>query len=157
MIQDTTEEVKIEESKKSKSNNDLLREKFYNEHQLWLDKIANFSKLFSDIRNLKQLQTEIYLERQILLEKKFHLLGLKYRLQNKIRLAKKNIFYRLKTKSDLLLKYNNEILIMLEAEISEEIEKLELLEMQIDFYSETIKSIDLLIYGLKNRIMLEEF
>ena len=134
---------------------ELLKKSFLDEQKAFVSKIEDYSKNFRDLKKLIDLQILIFADREIILEKKSRLVMSKIKIDKQIREKKKKAFVNAKTNSDILLKSYNDINIYIDAELTGEMEKLELIEMQINFLIETIKTIDSVIFGIKNRIELE--
>ena len=134
---------------------ELLKKSFLDEQKAFVSKIEDYSKNFRDLKKLIDLQILIFADREIILEKKSRLVMSKIKIDKNIREKKKKAFVNAKTNSDILLKSYNDINIYIDAELTGEMEKLELIEMQINFLIETIKTIDSVIFGIKNRIELE--
>jgi len=134
---------------------ELLKKSFLDEQKEFTHKVEEYSKYFRDLKKLIDLQILIFADRENILEKKSRLVISKIKIDKNIREKKKKAFIDAKTNHEILLKSYNDVNIYLEAELKDEMEKLELIEMQINFLIETVKTIDSIIFGIKNRIELE--
>jgi hypothetical protein len=76
-------------------------------------------------------------------------------LEKTLREKKKRAYVKTRTGEDLQVKYNSEINIFIESELKNELEKIELITMHIDYLEQTVKTIDQMIYGIKSRIDIE--
>lgn len=131
-------------------------ERFENERKEWTEKIQSFSERMKDIKNLVYLQVDLFSNRQILLEYISNLGQIIIKLNNKYKKSKSE---RMKYYSEVhQVRYGtNEKTPLIEGELSELKERIDILDSHISFLNETIKTIDFMIYGVKSRILLEEY
>lgn len=118
--------------------------------------VEDLSKRIKDINGVHELQADVYSQRQIILERYHYLATL---------LAKQNQMIRKKKKKKLEF-YSNEYqytttpkqkeeLIM--GDLKTEYETKEELDNHMKYLSQTITTVDNLIYGIKYRIQIEEY
>lgn len=129
---------------------------FQIEREEWTEKIRELSIRMKNIRELADVQVDLYYNRQILLEYSSKLGQVMSKLNAKFRKDKSS---RLKYYSEMSqVKYGaNEKTPLIEGDLSELKERMDLVDGQISFLNETMKTVDHMLYGVKSRISLEEY
>jgi hypothetical protein len=130
--------------------------KFGEERSEWTEKIRSLSIRMKNIRELAEVQVDLYSNRQIILEYIAKLGQVMTKLNSKFRKDKAE---RLKHYSEnSQVKYgSNEKNPLIEGDLTELKERMEIVETQLSFLNETIKTVDHCLYGIKSRIALEEY
>ena len=136
--------------------NKALEESLEAKNAAFRDKVIGLSEHMKDVRGLPDLINVVYSERQVTLEY-YHVILQhlsKLNKEYKIEYAKQYNFY--KTRSDI--RYNSDAAInaQISSVLSDFIYKIELLNNHAKYISETLKTIDDVIYGIQSRIRLEE-
>lgn len=130
--------------------------KFEEERGDWTEKIRQLSIRMKNIRELSDVQVELFSSRQILLE---------YVAKLGQVMSKLNARYR-KDRGDKMKHYSensqvkygtNEKTPLIEGDLTELKERIDVVDIQISFINETIKSVDHMLYGIRQRISLEEY
>jgi len=130
--------------------------KFEEERADWSEKIRQLSIRMKNVRELGEVQVELFSNRQFLLE---------YVAKLGQVMSKLNSRYR-KDRGDKLRHYSensqvkygsNEKTPLIEGDLSELKERIDLVDSQISYLNETIKTVDFMLYGVKDRIRLQEF
>ncbi len=134
----------------------MMREGFATEREYWQERVELFSSNFRDVKKIIDLQGIIYVDRQKVAEQKGKLYAAKIKFERSLRERRKKAFYKVRTQEDLSIKSKDEMLIFLEAELRLDLEKQEMLNSHIEFLDSTLKTIDNVIYGIANRIKIEE-
>jgi hypothetical protein len=134
---------------------DFARE-FQLEREEWTEKIRILSVRMKNIKELAEVQVELYSSRQMLLEMYSKLGQVMVKLNGKYR---KDRAERLKYYSESVqVKYGaNEKTPLIEGDLSELKERMDLVDGQISFFNETMKTVDHMLYGIRHRIMLEDY
>jgi hypothetical protein len=129
---------------------------FTEERAEWTEKVRILSVRMKNIREIPEIQVELYSGRQTALEYAYKLgqilskLNAKYRNERKLKME----YYT--TSSNV--KYGaNEKTALIEGDLSDIGRKIDTIDNQMKFMNETIKTIDHFIYGIKARISLETF
>jgi hypothetical protein len=142
--------------KKDSSSNESLASRFSVEREEWKDKVESYSIRFRDIYQMGELLTDLYSSRQIVVEYLHTLMSHMTKLNRVFREKKveRHEFYTrnydVRLDKDVKFEYvMNDIAIVSE--------RRELLQTHIDYFRETIKTIDTMCYGVKHRIALEEY
>ena len=133
-----------------------FNQKFEVERGEWTEKIRELSIRMKNIRELAEVQVDLYSNRQILLEYSAKLGQVMVKLNAKFRKdrAERLKFYSEKTQ----VKYGaNEKTPLIEGDLSELKERMDIVEGQISFLNETMKTVDHMLYGVRHRIMLEDY
>lgn len=141
--------MEIEEEK-------TLESKLNTSRSQWTDKIQTMSAKIEKIPDVQDLMSIIYSERQIAVEYYYTLLSLLSK-QNKIYKAKYSELFLAFKKNEQIRYSDSQIQSLINGELSELYYNIDLLNTQQKFMSDSIKTIDGLIYGINNRLKLEEF
>jgi len=132
-----------------------FKEVFANEAKTWSARIQELSMRMRNIRELPEVQIDLFSDRQRLLEHN-HKLGQA--------LAKLTMEYRKKKKDQLVQRSEkenklygaNEKNVLIDGDLAELKDLVEMVDRQISYINDTIKTVDHCLYGLKERIRLEE-
>ena len=129
---------------------------FQLEREEWTEKIRALSIRMKNIKELAEVQVDLYSSRQVLLEMYSKLGQVMVKLNAKYRKDKAE---RLRYYSESVqVKYGaNEKTPLIEGDLSELKERMDLVDGQISFLNETMKTVDHMLYGVKSRISLEEY
>lgn len=133
-----------------------FQKKFEDESTEWTEKIRDLSVRMKNIREIAEVQVDLYSNRQILLEYVTKLGQVLVKLNAKYR---KDRAERLKHWSEnSQIKYGaNEKTPLIEGDLSELKERIDMVDGHISFMNETIKTVDHMLFGVKSRIALEEY
>ncbi len=129
---------------------------FIKERKEWTEKIKTLAVRLKNIREIADVQVDLFSYRQILLEYNASLLQVMSKLNAKLRKDKGD---RLKYYSEShQVKYGaNEKTPLIDGDLTELKERIEIVDTQIGFLNETIKTIDHMLYGIRHRIMVEDY
>ena len=126
--------------------------------QRWSGIIAELNTKMKNFADLIDLQNVIYAKRQDATDYYFGILS---KLSNLTRAYKANYsqkynYYYYKTQAQI--RYSSEAAInaQIDADLKDEKYQIEILDQHAKYISETIKTIDNLIYGISSRIRIEE-
>lgn len=129
---------------------------FEQERTEWKEKIQVISLSLKSIRTVAEAQVELFSSRQILLEYSYKLAQIVSKLATRERQARASKLKEYATNSDI--RYgSNETKVLIESDISEILEKIQLVEGHRKFIDQTIQTVDHMLYGIKSRIALEEY
>ena len=133
-----------------------FQKKFEEESAEWSEKIRVLSIRMKNIKEIAEVQVDLYSNRQVLLEYVTKLGQVLSKLNAKYR---KDRAERLKHWSEnSQIKYGaNEKTPLIEGDLAELKERIDLVDGYISFLNETIKTVDFMLYGVKDRIKLQEF
>ena len=133
-----------------------FEKEFADERSNWTEKVRTYSVRMKNIREIAEVQVDLYSSRQILLEYQAKLAQALIKLNTKFRKDKGD---RLKYYSEnTQVKYGaNEKTPLIESDLSAIKERMDIVEGQISYMNDTIKTIDFMLYGIKDRIKLQEF
>ena len=131
-------------------------QRFQTEREEWTEKIRVLSLRMKNIREIAEVQVDLFSSRQILLEYSAKLGQVMVKLNSKLRIDKSD---RLKYYSEKhQVKYgSNEKTPLIEGDLTELKERIDTIECQMSFINDTIKTVDFCLYGIKDRIRLQEF
>lgn len=148
--------IDFPDNKGEKSAEQLLQEKFDKERKEINGRITELSKQIKNVNGLENLQVDVYSYRQQLVEKYHYLISI---------LSRVNMAVRKKKKKKLLF-YDNNYQIKLDKkdrldfimiDLEKEYIKKQEIENHIKFISESMKTVDNIIFGIKHRISIEEY
>ena len=138
------------------SSNVPLYSRFRKEREDWAEKVTDMSDRLKDIHHLSDLMTEIYSSRQIAVEYSHTLMS---------HLSKVNRIYR-ERRVERYDHYTRNYDIRLDkdpkndlinTDLGDIVERRELLQNHLDYFRETVRTIDTLCFGIKHRMALEEY
>ena len=131
-------------------------DRFALERKEWTELIKSIACRFKLIENLIDVQVDLYSQRQIATDYIQELNILNSKLK-KIHLTEwKKAYEALGTNEDF--RYNDrEKTKMADEKTSATKLKLEIVQSHIDFFRETVKGIDSMIFGVKHRLEIEDF
>lgn len=141
-----------ETSSEDKTEKESLEDKFSRERIEWSSKIKKMSSSFSDVVKTGELMTEVYTERQLALEYYHYLISILIKLNKKYNqvYSEKWKFYTYQGNERFPNETQKTARII--AELADLKEKRELLDNHSKFMDGTVKNIDNLIFGIKNKI-----
>lgn len=133
-----------------------LNEKFIIEQEKWLDTIKKHAKRLGQLKDINDLLMEIYVDRQILVDNKAKANYTKNQYEKILKTRKKDAYIKIKTQENIIIKYQQETTIFLDAEMAKVEEHYDFLLSYLEFLDNTIKTIDSLIFAIRNKINLEQ-
>lgn len=131
-------------------------ERFEQERNDWTEDVRGISSRFKNIDDMVDVQVDLYSKRQLGVEYMHQLMVLQSRL-------KKTWIAEYKKAYDILIldqdyRYSEkERQRIAEEKTSASKLKLDILQSHVDFFRETIKTIDNMIFGVKHRLEIEDF
>jgi len=133
-----------------------FEEQFSTERSEWTERIRELSVRMRNIREIAEVQVELYSDRQKLLEYAYKLGQILTKLNAKFRSDRrtKMVYYS----EEHNTRYGaNEKTALIDGDLSEIKRKIDVVDNQMTFLNETVKTVDHFLYGVKSRISLEEF
>jgi len=145
-----------QEKERANSSNDAIYERFKKEREEWTTRIGEYSQRLKDIYAVGDLLTDVYSQRQIALEYAHTLMSHLIKVNKIYREKRQERFNFYSRDYDLRLdkesKYEH-----ITYDLTDIVERKEMLENHLDFFRETVKTIDNIGFGIKHRISLEEY
>ena len=129
---------------------------FNRERAEWTERIRELSIRMKNIREIAEVQVDLYSDRQKLLEYAYKLGQIVSRQNAKYRSDRraKMVYYS----EEHNVRYgSNEKTSLIEGDLSDLKKKIDIVDTHVSFVNETIKTVDHMLYGIKSRISLEEF
>lgn len=133
-----------------------VEEQFEGSRKDWLNTVRSMAEKLRGINQLADVQVELYSNRQVVLEHNHYLMSLFSKVNGKYKLKRKERYDHYYKNSDVRLN-KGEIEDLVNGDTYTQKEKVEMFEHQIEYFRETIKTIDNMIYGVKSRIDFEKF
>lgn len=129
---------------------------FENERNEWKEIIQGISLHLRSIQTVAKAQVDLFSQRQILLEYSYKLASIVTKLNSKYSSDKARKMREYSEKSDV--RYgSNEKTVLIEGDLTEISEKIELVESHRKFIDQTVQTVDHMLYGIRQRIALEEY
>jgi len=149
----------MEEDKKNENSSEKKKttsEVFLTERKLWYNIVKEMGTRFKKIEDLALVQIDLYSRRQEAVEYMFRLISIHSLLKRKYTKEWQAAYDRVGQNEDL--RYNDKEKTKGANTATMEIKfKMEVVQTHIDFFRETMKSIDSMIFGVKHRIEIENF
>ena len=133
----------------------VLNSKFTKERGMYSLEIKSGVELLYNIKNLKEVQVKFLSLRQRLLEDNHKLLEYLRTANSKLKIKKSKEWEKI-SKSLAERYQSHEKKVLVEGKITDIQEMVDMIQDQIGFYSESIKTVDNVLYGLKTRVDVEK-
>lgn len=129
---------------------------FNKERSEWKEKISVLAIRMKNIREVAEVQVDLYSSRQMLLEYSYKLGQILVKLKNRYRKERGERMRHYSESSQI--KYGtNEKTPLIEGDLSSINERIDMVDNHMGYLNETIKTVDHMLFGIKNRIYLQEF
>jgi hypothetical protein len=129
---------------------------FEKERAEWKENIQVIALQMKDIKTLAKAQVDLFSQRQILLEYSYKLASIISKLNSKLSTEKSKKLRDYSERSDI--RYgSNEKTVLIEGDLTEITEKIDLVESHRKFIDQTIQTVDHMLYGVRQRISLEDY
>jgi hypothetical protein len=146
-------ENNTEKKEKENSEVSLL---FNKERSEWREKIQVLALDLKDIKTVAKAQVDLFGYRQILLEYSYKLAQVVSKLNSRIKKDTASLLRGYTERSDIRYQAN-EKRVMIEGDLSDLNERLEIIEGHRKFIDQTMQTVDHMLYGIRQRIALEEY
>lgn len=133
-----------------------IAEEFEEERKKWKDKVIEMANKVNKLDQVAALQVDLYSSRQIIIERISKLYQYLSIYNSAYKSKKKELFIKYTVDSDIKLGQGEKI-IMVEGDLADLQKKLNLIEHHIDYYKETVKNLDSMLYGVRNKLQIEQF
>lgn len=138
------------------SEKKTFADKFTEERETWRVTVKEIATRFRSVENLAEVQVDLYSRRQEAVEYQFKLIGIVNKLKKSYVVEYKEAFDKAGKNEDL--RYSEkEKTKAAESATAETKYKMDSVSSQIDYFRETIKTLDNMIFGVKHRIEIENF
>jgi hypothetical protein len=133
-----------------------ISEEFEEERLKWKDKVIDMANRVNKLDKVAGLQVDLYSSRQIIIERISKLYQYLALYNSVYKSKKKELFIKYTVDSDIKLGQGEKI-IMVEGDLADLQKKINLIEHHIDYYKETVKNLDSMLYGVRNKLQIEQF
>lgn len=133
-----------------------IAEEFEEERKKWKDKVLEMANRVNKLDQVASLQVDLYSSRQIIIERISKLYQYLALYNSVYKTKKKDLFLKYTIDSDIKLG-QGEKTIMVEGDLADLQKKVNLIEHHIDYYKETVKNLDSMLYGVRNKLQIEQF
>lgn len=150
------EETKETTQQSSSNTNEQIHKRFATEREDWTSKVTSLSERLRNIYELSDLLTDLYSQRQIAVEYTHTIMGHMTKVNKIFREKKVERFDFYTRQYDIRLDKdpkNDRIA----ADLTDIVERRELLQNHLDYMRESVKTIDGLCYAVKHRMELEQY
>jgi hypothetical protein len=131
-------------------------ERFEQERTEWTSDVKNIAFRFKIVEDLIDVQVDLYSKRQQAVEYMHQLMVLQSRLKKTYIAEYKKVYDSLMLDQDFRYSEKERQRISEEKTSTPKL-KLEILQSHVDFFRETVKTIDNMIFGIKQRLEIEDF
>lgn len=129
---------------------------FQDERETWTKLVKEIASRFKGVEILAEVQVDLYSRRQQAIEHQFKLIAIHNRLKKAYSVEYKAAFEKAGVNEDARYSEKEKIKFA-EAATSATKFKIDTVSSQIEFFRETVKTIDNMIFGVKHRIEIENF
>ena len=133
-----------------------IAEEFEEERIKWKDKIIEMANRVNKLDQVASLQVDLYSSRQIIIERITKLYQYLSLYSSVYKTQKKDLFIKYTVDSDIKLGQGEKV-IMVEGDLADLQRKINLIEHHIDYYKESVKNLDSMLYGVRNKLQIEQF
>lgn len=138
-------------------NGKTTLEDYITEHQQkWSDIISSLNNKMKQFADLPELQNEVYAKRQDALDYYHNLLSKISNVSKTYKQQYADLYNKYKTMSQIRYSSESALNAQITSDLRDLICNIELLQNHSKYMLETIKTIDSIIYGITNRIRIEE-
>ena len=142
-------------SQEEQQPNDFAK-MFEKERREWKEKIQVIALHIKNIKTVAEAQVDLFSTRQTLLEYSYKLAQVVSKLSTKERQIRARKLKEYTETKDI--RYGaNEKTTLIEGDLSELTEKMELVEGHRKYIDQTIQTVDHMLYGIRQRIALEDY
>ena len=131
-------------------------ERFETERSEWTEKVRGIAARFRNVEDLIDVQVDLYSERQRGAEYMHELMVLQSKLKKAWVAEYQKVYNALVVDQDYRYSEKERQRIAEEKTSGAKL-KLEILQSHVDFFRETVKTIDNMIFGVKHRLEIEDF
>jgi hypothetical protein len=131
-------------------------ERFETERNEWTEKVRGIAARFRNVEDLVDVQVDLYSERQRGAEYMHELMVLQSKLKKAWVAEYQKVYNALVVDQDYRYSEKERQRIAEEKTSGAKL-KLEILQSHVDFFRETVKTIDNMIFGVKHRLEIEDF
>ncbi len=131
-------------------------ERFEQERNEWTEEVKKISSRFKNVEDMVEVQVDLYSKRQQAVEYMHQLMVLQSRLKKNWIAEYKKAYEALLIDADYRYSEKEKQRIAEEKTSTSKL-KLEILQSHVDFFKETTKTIDNMIFGVKHRLEIEDF
>ena len=129
---------------------------FFEEQQTWTQRISELSIRMRNIREVAEVQIDLFSDRQRILERCHKFGQTLAKLNAEYRKKKKDQLIQWTTKNDRLYGANEKN-VLIDGDLSDLKYMIELVDEHISKLNETSKTIDHMLYGIRERLKLEDY
>jgi len=131
-------------------------ERFEQERNEWTTRVKEIASRFKNVEDLVDVQVDLYSERQRAAEYMHQLMVLQSKLKKAWVAEYQKVYNNLLLDQDYRYSEKEKQRIAEEKTSSAKL-KLDILQTHVDFFRETTKTIDNMIFGVKHRLEIEDF
>lgn len=146
----------MENQNQNSSNIERLDANLSSVRAEWLERLENMSPKVGEIGKLVELQTDCYTYRQRAVDGYYSIQAAFIRINSEYKREYGKLYDFYTNKSQIRYPNESSKTAKINSDLSELIAKRDLLDNHKDFMGETIKSIDAIIWGIKDRISIHQ-
>lgn len=131
-------------------------EQFEDERGAWTSKVKDLARRFSKIEDMVEVQVDLYSDRQIAVEYVHQLIMTHAKVKKAYNVEWKKWYDHFTNNMDYR-PGEKEKMKLIDEKTGDYLLKLQIVQTHIDFMRETVKTIDNMIFGIKQRNEIEDF
>jgi hypothetical protein len=131
-------------------------ERFERERNEWTEKVNLIASHFKKIDDMVEVQVDLYSQRQLAVDYIQQLMSLQTRLKKAWLTEWKKVYESLVTDQDYRYSEKERTKFADEKTGNGKL-KIDIMQVHIDFFRETVRTIDNMIFGVKHRVDIEDF
>lgn len=149
---------KVDVLNKESERTSKLKEKFSLIRRSWRTTITEHAQRFGSLENLVGSQVGLFSDRQRLVEEIYDFQEKIEKVSRQVKTNRQHFFEKFENdRNSAKIKSYQAISLLIEGEMAELDEQLNLMSNHYSYLTETLKTMDFLLYSVKSRISLEEY
>lgn len=142
-------------SKEVGSELEKIKDRFIEERTTWREKVVDMAKRMKMVKDLPELQVDLYTYRQEAIEYYYNLNLAVIKLEKQYSKLKKKLVEELNDKD---VRYGKtDMNTIVDGSSADQKHHVEMVKSQASYFYETVKTIDNMIFGIKHRLEMENF
>jgi hypothetical protein len=142
-------------SKEVDSELEKIKERFIEERTAWKEKVVDMAKRMKMVKDLPELQVDLYTYRQEAIEYYYNLNLAVIKLEKKYSKLKRKLVEEINDKD---VRYGKtDMNTIVDGAAADQKHHVEMIKSHASYFYETVKTIDNMIFGIKHRLEMENF
>ena len=144
------------ETTQNAASSETYLERFERERSEWTERTNSMAVRFKNVEDMVEVQVDLYSNRQLAVDYMQQLISLQTRLKKAWLTEWKKVYESLLSEQDYRYSEKERTKFADEKTGAGKL-KIDIMQVHIEFFRETIRTIDNMIFGVKHRIDIEDF